>query len=216
MWTTPPLPGGVKAGGPGGHLVSSMVAEQWGMVKDAGWMSCLRYLRSLMLVRGGASEEKARKAAEAVAQYDQRNPMGYPPKVTHKPLAPRLETLDGKTVYLVDCRFDDADIFLKQVQAWFAEHMPGVRTSVQADLKRLYARRPGHLGGDQGQRRRRHHWRRPLKHLCAGGRRARDDHRPQVWGAHGRVPYAHLRARGALGGSSTACRACGRSSCRSR
>ena len=56
------------------------------------------------------------------------NPMGYPPKVTHKPLAPRLETLDGKTVYLVDCRFDDADIFLKQVQAWFAEHMPSVRT----------------------------------------------------------------------------------------
>src|SRR5918999_6122581 len=56
------------------------------------------------------------------------NPMGYPPKVTRKPLAPRLETLDGKPVYLVDCRFDDADIFLKQVQAWFAEHMPRVKT----------------------------------------------------------------------------------------
>ena len=56
------------------------------------------------------------------------NPMGYPPTVTHKPMAPRLETLDGKTVYLVDCRFDDADIFLKQMQAWFAEHMPGVKT----------------------------------------------------------------------------------------
>src|SRR6266496_4765497 len=56
------------------------------------------------------------------------NPMGYPPKVTHKPLAPRLDTLDGKIVYLVDCRFDDSDIFLKQMQAWFAEHMPSVRT----------------------------------------------------------------------------------------
>jgi hypothetical protein len=56
------------------------------------------------------------------------NPMGYAPKVTHKALAPRLETLDGKTVYLVDCRFDDADVFLTQVQAWFAEHMPNVRT----------------------------------------------------------------------------------------
>jgi hypothetical protein len=43
-------------------------------------------------------------------------------------MAPRLETLDGKTVYLVDCRFDDAEVFLKQVQAWFAEHMPSVRT----------------------------------------------------------------------------------------
>ena len=56
------------------------------------------------------------------------NPLGYAPKVTPKPLAPRLATLDGKTVYLVDCRFDDSDVFLKQMQAWFAEHMPGVRT----------------------------------------------------------------------------------------
>ena len=56
------------------------------------------------------------------------NPMGYPPKVSHKPLAPRVDALDGKTVYLVDCRFDDSDIFLKQMQAWFAENMPAVKT----------------------------------------------------------------------------------------
>ena len=56
------------------------------------------------------------------------NPMGFPPIVTQKQLAPRLDTLNGKTVYLVDCRFDDSDIFLKQMQAWFAEHMPAVKT----------------------------------------------------------------------------------------
>jgi len=56
------------------------------------------------------------------------HPVGFAPKVTRKPLAPRLDTLEGKTVYLVDCRFDDSDIFLKQMQAWFASHMPGVRT----------------------------------------------------------------------------------------
>jgi hypothetical protein len=56
------------------------------------------------------------------------HPVGFAPKVTRKPLAPRLDTLEGKTVYLVDCRFDDSDIFLKQMQAWFAECMPGVRT----------------------------------------------------------------------------------------
>jgi hypothetical protein len=56
------------------------------------------------------------------------NPEGYPPKVTHKEMAPRLDTLDGKTVYIVDCRFDDSDIFLKQVQAWFADHLPSVKT----------------------------------------------------------------------------------------
>jgi hypothetical protein len=56
------------------------------------------------------------------------NPMGYPPKVTHKALAPRLDTLDGKTIYLVDCRFDDSDVFLMQLQAWFADNMPSVKT----------------------------------------------------------------------------------------
>ncbi len=56
------------------------------------------------------------------------NPVGFAPKITRKPLAPRLDTLEGKTVYLVDCRFDDSDIFLKQMQAWLGVHMPGVRT----------------------------------------------------------------------------------------
>ena len=56
------------------------------------------------------------------------NPEGFPPKVTRKELAPRLATLEGRAVYLVDCRFDDSDVFLKQMQAWFGEHMPGVRT----------------------------------------------------------------------------------------
>jgi hypothetical protein len=56
------------------------------------------------------------------------DPTGYPPRIAAKPLAPRLPTLEGRTVYLVDCRFDDSDLFLKQMQAWFAEHMPGVTT----------------------------------------------------------------------------------------
>jgi hypothetical protein len=58
------------------------------------------------------------------------NPMGYPPKVTRKTGAPRLDGLDGKTIYLVDCRFDDSVELLKQVQAWFADHMPSVTTKM--------------------------------------------------------------------------------------
>src|SRR5213078_550418 len=56
------------------------------------------------------------------------NPVGFAPKVTRREPAPRLDTLDGKTVYLVDCRFDDSGVLLKQMKAWFAEHLPGVRT----------------------------------------------------------------------------------------
>ena len=56
------------------------------------------------------------------------NPTGFAPTITRKELAARLDTLDGKTVYLVDCRFDDSDVFLRQMQAWLAEHLPAVRT----------------------------------------------------------------------------------------
>jgi hypothetical protein len=56
------------------------------------------------------------------------NPVGFPPLVKQKALAPRLNGLSGKTVYLVDCRFDDSDVFLREVQAWFGEHMPAVKT----------------------------------------------------------------------------------------
>jgi hypothetical protein len=59
------------------------------------------------------------------------NPVGFPPKVSRQTPAARLDGLDGKTVYLVDCRFDDSDIFLGQMQAWFAQHLPRVRTIVK-------------------------------------------------------------------------------------
>ena len=56
------------------------------------------------------------------------SPVGFPPRIQQLGMAPRLDTLDGKTVYLVDTRFDDGDILLRQMEAWFAEHMPTVKT----------------------------------------------------------------------------------------
>jgi hypothetical protein len=55
------------------------------------------------------------------------NPMGYPPKVTAQPMAPRLESLEGRTLVLLDCRFDNSKEFLEQVSLWFADHMPSVK-----------------------------------------------------------------------------------------
>lgn len=69
--------------------------------------------------------EVGRPAGAALSVH---NPVGYPPKITRKPHAKRLDRLDGKTVYLVDCRFDDSIELLKQVEAWFAAHMPDVDT----------------------------------------------------------------------------------------
>jgi hypothetical protein len=56
------------------------------------------------------------------------DPRGYPPQIVQLGMAPRLDTLEGKIVYLVDCRFDDGDILMQQMQAWFTEHMPSVQT----------------------------------------------------------------------------------------
>ena len=62
------------------------------------------------------------------------NPRGFPPKITGRGMAPRPASLAGKTVYLVDLRFDDSDRFLLQMQEWFKENMPEVETKfVQKD-----------------------------------------------------------------------------------
>ena len=58
------------------------------------------------------------------------DPRGYPPKVTGKRLAPRQPSLDGKIVYLVDCLFDNSEIFMDQLRDWFGEHLPAVETRI--------------------------------------------------------------------------------------
>ncbi len=65
--------------------------------------------------------------AEKLTVHD---PRGYPPKVTGKRLAPRLESLDGKVVYLVDCLFDNSDVFMEELRQWFAENLPSVETPI--------------------------------------------------------------------------------------
>jgi hypothetical protein len=56
------------------------------------------------------------------------DPTGYPPKVVGKRLAQRPQSLDGKTLYLVDCLFDNSEVFMDQMRRWFAEHLPTVNT----------------------------------------------------------------------------------------
>ena len=58
------------------------------------------------------------------------DPRGYPPVVTGKPLAPRLEALDGKSVYLVDCLFDNSEEFMTELRGWFGEHLPRVDVEI--------------------------------------------------------------------------------------
>ena len=63
--------------------------------------------------------------AEKITVMD---PRGYPPNVEGKRLANRPESLEGKVLYLIDCLFDNADVFMEQLRRWFAQNMPGVET----------------------------------------------------------------------------------------
>jgi len=59
------------------------------------------------------------------------NPMAHPPKTARLGMAPRPEALEGRTVYLVDCRFDDGDLLMRQIGEWFKEHEPGTNIEVR-------------------------------------------------------------------------------------
>ena len=50
------------------------------------------------------------------------------------PLAPRLDTLDGKTIYLVDTNWEGMEHntgVLEEMQEWFARNMPKVKTVIR-------------------------------------------------------------------------------------
>jgi hypothetical protein len=54
------------------------------------------------------------------------SPLGTPPEIQLLAMAPRLNTLDGKTIYIVDDGFVGGDVLLKEMAAWFTRNMPNV------------------------------------------------------------------------------------------
>jgi hypothetical protein len=75
-----------------------------------------------------SAKSAAKSANPADVKFVGLNPKAMPPSITLIPMAPRLSSLDGKTVYLVDTGFHGGDMFLHQIQYWFAKNMPSVHT----------------------------------------------------------------------------------------
>jgi len=75
-----------------------------------------------------SDQAKKKGAVAGEPKLSVLNPRGLPPPITLIPMAPRLSTLDGKTVYLVSDGFPGADAFLNQVSIWFKKNMPNVTT----------------------------------------------------------------------------------------
>ena len=88
------------------------------------------------------ADDKKKKPATVYGQekVETLNPKGMPPSVQLIPMAPRLDSLDGKLIYLVSDGFAGADRFLAQIAVWFTKNMPNVKTT--------YRLKAGGLAGD--------------------------------------------------------------------
>ncbi len=78
--------------------------------------------------RAGQAKRADSGADSGQAKITAVNPKGMPPAIQLIPMAPRLASLDGKTVYLVDTGFHGSDMLLQQIEAWFKRNMPQVTT----------------------------------------------------------------------------------------
>lgn len=79
----------------------------------------------LLLLASGASAESAKLTV--------LNPLGQPPAIARIPMAPRLDTLDGKTIYLVDIGFTDTHQLFTEMQDLLKSRYP--KTAFEVRMK---------------------------------------------------------------------------------
>lgn len=64
--------------------------------------------------------------ASGAAKITVLSPLGKPPAIQLLAMAPRMKSLDGKTIYIVDDGYVGGDVLLKEIVAWFDRNMPNV------------------------------------------------------------------------------------------
>ena len=80
--------------------------------------------------------------AASTEQITVLNPMGTPPPIELSPMAPRLDTIEGKTIYIVNDGYPGSNILCAEMEKGFSEQFPNT-TFVYRD------KRGGMGGGDQ-------------------------------------------------------------------
>lgn len=59
------------------------------------------------------------------------NPSGNPPPIELVPMAPRLDTLDGKTIYITDVGFTDTHQLFTEMASLLSERYPSAKFEVR-------------------------------------------------------------------------------------
>ena len=57
-------------------------------------------------------------------------------------MVPRLDSLEGKTVYLVNTGFHGGKEFMEEVQDWFTRNRPSVKTELRNKKKGIFTDEP--------------------------------------------------------------------------
>jgi hypothetical protein len=82
-----------------------------------------------LLAGTGTEAEQKKKGTAKDQKFTAVSPKGTPPAVALFSMAPRLDTLDGKTIYVVDATgFFGSNTLLEKMQVWFQQNMPSVKT----------------------------------------------------------------------------------------
>ena len=85
---------------------------------------------------GGPKPAVAQSSTEKITVL---NPLGTPPPVALRPQAPRLDTMDGKTIYLLSNGYPNSENVLLEMVDWFKTNYP--KTTFE------YRHMPSAMGG---------------------------------------------------------------------
>jgi hypothetical protein len=89
----------------------------------------MQYVRFIQVRRFDMATGTARSTTSLCSVLD---PRGQPTAIIQPhPLASRLSSLEGKTLYVIDVGFGGGWEFLEETVGWFSRHMPGVKTVLQ-------------------------------------------------------------------------------------
>jgi hypothetical protein len=83
-------------------------------IKKWSWFTAL-----LLVVPSLSVVSRAQSPKTAVL-----NPLGQPPAIARVPMAPRIDNLKGKTIYIVDIGFTDTHQLFTEMQKLLAEKYP--------------------------------------------------------------------------------------------